>query len=68
MDLDAETEASIERNNAQNRYLESLHPPMLPVEEIMSAETFAEHRRKAQVIIDRLRSRCATYREGPRGE
>lgn len=39
----------------------------LPKEKFMTAETFMEHKRKAQVIIDRLHARCANM-EGPHGE
>ena len=38
----------------------------LPKEKIMIVETFAEHKHKAQVIIDRMKARV--YIEGPRGD
>lgn len=67
-DLDSETWASIERNNEQNARLERHQQAhSLPIEKIMTVETFYEHKRMADAIAKRLRDRLINC-EAPRGE
>lgn len=64
MDLDEETYAVINANNAAAMRLEA-HITVQPKELFMSLETVLEQRRKVDVICGRLRAReAALTREG----
>lgn len=67
MDLDEETYAVINANNAAAMRLDALIP-VQPKELVMSLETVAEQRRKVDIICGRLRAREAALTRIDAGE